>query len=1173
MGGKEIVAIGLKNTTRRSNLVPETPTPMANLAPDKPVVPRPDERIVHPLDQLRGLIRRYVLIEGLLAAFIFLGGWYATLLLLDYGLFKLFTWDWVMEGGRWLRGAALTAAILLLGTLLVRRIIVRLSTELSYPALALVLERRFPAVLGDRLITAVELADVEGMARYGYSPAMIRHTIAEARELVGRVAVEEVFDWGRLRRMAVWAVAIPLATVLSAFAIHAVSVRSIQPRHAAWKLWHITTLLLERDALLRDTPWPRRALLIPDEATARGLRIARDGGVARLRAYSYRWVIADRTRPEGWRPLLWSDVTPQLIGQPVPPIPFSQLGLSREPSSRTALAALAGAPLFPAASDFPDYNPLLSTDPSDWTVDELERRLRGDEEPLRRRLQQTMGTDYDALLAVFERLEVLATDPAWWRTLRRLEVPEQVSYAYAGRQTAGAGPLMPEGDNAYVGEISGLKEDVRFILKAEDFRTPPRSITLIPPPVLVRMTAVTYEPAYLHHAAPLGRGYEALRGLRQRMPEQRLSLTGDKSILVVPMGTEVVVTATTEEPIVAAYVIPRVGRVPGARPGSAAPVPLLIPDALSDPANPEAPPAGRTCLLEFRGEFRLTSPVECEIELVNADGIRTRREILLQIVEDQPPVVEMAPDIIRRVGNLYYVTPRAKIPFHPDSYLRDDYGLSKVEYLVYYAPEESDIGRLLRAAHGLRTLACVPLPAVPAPLELAVLARLTQQATPQSARQEAAFLLAKFYRLEQSLRRETPEHLAALLQQPLPRTNRDLVRTFKLRTEILPRRTTRSDGSLEAFRWEIDGDYFDMAGLGLEAPVGDVQPRYRVDLTIRATDTNFDTGPRTAMASEPLRLLVVSPADLLVEIGKEEEGLAVKLDDALRRLSDAQRKYAYVRSVHESQRIDELDPARVRVKDAVTDLNKARELVQQVAREFHRIERECIVNQLEERTVTHYGMFANRLDRVLGDNPLPVSPAEDEELRSGRLIPEQSFPQVETLQQKVLAALDEGRLAEPFVVIQSDQALQALYRELAKIRAILGEAQSKDRLIRELTALIERRERIRRELIQWRAELEADRFAKEPAIGTLGPVFLAKGEARRLKHTIRWRQYEEDELPVQITVSNPAALQVPAQLKLSFETHQNDFDYEVRAGNLEGEFTITLTPKSGQPVTVKVTVK
>ena len=41
----------------------------------------------------------------------------------------------------------------------------------------LMLERKFPALLGDRLITAVELSDPEEAAKLGYSPAMIRETI------------------------------------------------------------------------------------------------------------------------------------------------------------------------------------------------------------------------------------------------------------------------------------------------------------------------------------------------------------------------------------------------------------------------------------------------------------------------------------------------------------------------------------------------------------------------------------------------------------------------------------------------------------------------------------------------------------------------------------------------------------------------------------------------------------------------------------------------------------------------------------------------------------------------------------------------------------------------------------------------------------------------------------
>ncbi len=1140
---------------------------MALHTPPAPAA-RLDERIVHPLEQLRGRIRRYVVIESLLAIAIFLGIWYAAVLVLDYGLFKLFTWDWVMEAGRWLRGAALTAALLVLAVLLVRRLVVRLSTELSYPALALVLERRYPELLGDRLITAVELADVEGAARYGYSPAMIRATIAQARELVGQVDVAAVFNWRRLWRMALLAVALPAGTITSAMIIHAVAVGGLQPRQAAWKLWHVSAIAAERNVLLWDTPWPRRALLVPDAATARGLRIARDGGVARLRADAYRWVIADRSRPDGWRPLLWSDVTPELVGQPVPAVPFARLGRPDEPSTRNALLAVVGARVAPAADSFPDRHPLLPDDPAAWTVDALEERLQHPE--VAARLRAAMGSDYDALLAVWERLETIATDPAWFRRLRKLDRPAQVTFTYRGRRTAGNGPLSPEGEHSYVGEITGLKENVQFVLKAEDYRTPPRPITLVPPPTLVRLSSVSYEPAYLHHPAPEGEGYEVLRGLRQRMPEERLSLTGDKTILVVPAGTELVIQAQTEEPIVAAWAVPRVGRIPGAVAGAATPVPLTITDAA---AADDGRPMGRTFSIAFRGEFRLRSPVEFSLLMENADGIQAQRDILIQIVEDQPPVLEVAPDIIRRVGNLYYVTPRAKIPFNPNSYVRDDNGLSKVEYVATYYAEDTEVGRLLRAASALQLIGPVPLPGSPAAMELTRTAVQSRRATPEVQRQQSSFLLAKFYRLEQALRRETLSHLRSILEQPLPRERRELVRNFTLQTQLLPVRTLRPDGSLESFRWEIDGDYFDVRGLNLEAPPGEVQPRYRVDLAVRATDTNFDSGPQATQTPEPIRLLIVSPGDLLVEIGKEEEALASRLDEALRRLSDAQRKYAYVRSVHESHRGEELDPCRVRAKDAAQDLAKAREVVQQVSREFRRIERECIVNQLDERNIAHYGLFANRLDRILGDNPFPVSPQEDDEFRRGVLVPEQTFPAVDQLQQQVQTHLEDGRLAPLPEVVAAENAFNALYRELGKIRALLGEALSKDRLIRELAALIERRERIRAELLKWRAELEADQFAKEPAIGPVGAVFLAKGETRRLQHTIRWRQYEEDELIVRLSSSNPAAVQVPPTLKLNFEQHQTDFSYEVRAGTLEGEFEITLTPQAGKPVTVKVTVK
>src|SRR5438477_12512593 len=144
-----------------------------------------DPQVYHPLDRLRGIIQRYVIIEGVLSAVLFVAAWFTLGLALDYGVFKTTGWDWARDGSWWVRFLALITAGALFVAILVFRIVRRLTTEFSYPSLALVLERKFPKILGDRLITAVEMADVEAMGKFGYSKDMIRATIAEARERVG----------------------------------------------------------------------------------------------------------------------------------------------------------------------------------------------------------------------------------------------------------------------------------------------------------------------------------------------------------------------------------------------------------------------------------------------------------------------------------------------------------------------------------------------------------------------------------------------------------------------------------------------------------------------------------------------------------------------------------------------------------------------------------------------------------------------------------------------------------------------------------------------------------------------------------------------------------------------------------------------------------------------------
>src|SRR5438445_9021060 len=100
---------------------------MATANRPQPTETRIDPAVSHPLDHLRGTIRRYVVLEGLLTAGLFLVGWFAVGLVLDFGVFKAFTLDWVQDAPRWVRAIGLVVAVGLLLFILVRRIALRLT--------------------------------------------------------------------------------------------------------------------------------------------------------------------------------------------------------------------------------------------------------------------------------------------------------------------------------------------------------------------------------------------------------------------------------------------------------------------------------------------------------------------------------------------------------------------------------------------------------------------------------------------------------------------------------------------------------------------------------------------------------------------------------------------------------------------------------------------------------------------------------------------------------------------------------------------------------------------------------------------------------------------------------------------------------------------------------------
>src|SRR5205823_1324764 len=101
------------------------------------------------------------------------------------------------------------------------------------------------------------------------------------------------------------------------------------------------------------------------------------------------------------------------------------------------------------------------------------------------------GPEYEALQndldRVFARLDEQAANPAMGRRLRKLDVPDAVKLVYSGQTKSGEVTLGPQKNNEFSSPITDLKESVHFVVRAEDFRTPSKSITLVPPPMFTSL--------------------------------------------------------------------------------------------------------------------------------------------------------------------------------------------------------------------------------------------------------------------------------------------------------------------------------------------------------------------------------------------------------------------------------------------------------------------------------------------------------------------------------------------------------------------------------------------------------------------------------------------------------------------------------------------------------------
>ncbi|MFO0938085.1 MAG: hypothetical protein U0798_16400 [Gemmataceae bacterium] len=1014
--------------------------------------------ISHPLEQLRGGIRKFVLWDGLLAAglVVVIGYWLGVAF--DYGSFKLFTIDWVLDAPKLLRVVGLLIFLGLLAAIVGYLWYYRLTRTFSNSSLALVLEKRFPQLLGDRLITAVELADVEKAKNSGISGDMLRDTIADARERVAKVPVSQAFNWGRLKSRGMTLVAVAIGLFILVFAGSAALSGTASPTLFGWRFANVSSTWIGRNLFLKNTPWPRRSHLevmgFPESGE---LRIGKDAPTPTLRVKSYQWVIADPNTRYGWRPMLGRDVPPALSGEPAIP--------------------------------------------ADRLLDEVEAEARA-----------TYATTFD-------RLEAEASTPAP-HLIRKLVIPEAVTLRYAGRTVRGTIQLNRQANNEFVGEIAGLKESVQFYVKGEDFATDTKTITLVPPPMLLKLSRDEWVPAYLYHSAP-GGNFQLLKGLRQSFAGKDFSLTGEKSTCVVLSGTELTVTGTADKPLKEIRITAKAGNVPGTSVGAKSPMVLT-------PQNNDS------FSIAFKGDAKLTATTEFDVTLVDPDGVANTRTVTIQVVDDQPPVVELGVDILRKKGNEYLVTPIARVPFVTESFIRDDHALSKVEFTFAYSQVDAKEVVALQARAVLNLVAGTPvLPSPAAAFGPAGTIIVANQLTRTNRKTAGSAPMPRFAEMMQALPAITPELLKQRLTQPVDPDRADVIKEVKFLDPI------RDGFDLERF----------LPKLRVTDPTQD-QPQYRIELNVLATDANVESGPKTGQALEPIRLLVVSEAELLAEISKEEEGLINKLDDTIKKLKAAQAKLNDMadRLTSPAPQDDLVVSSSVRSNDITQDISKAKDQSAGILIEYKRLFREAETNRCGRNVLDRY------LTSVLG--PL------DE-------VNQKQFPAAEEQHRIVNDELAANRKPVLLTLNSDKAALAELIVKLEIIRTTLGDALSIQKAQEELRKIIDRQTGIQKSAKIIRELIVEKLFA--PEIKSAQTVIVNKNSTITVKHSIDWKLYDKGEIKVNIVAPDGSGLTVPGVVTVKDD--KDELVYDVKSGDKTGDFKVILTPAVGKPAEVIVTVK
>lgn len=884
--------------------------------------PQTAPRVRHPLDAVRSHIRRYVLLETAAAVLLFLAIWFWVGLFIDYGTFFATAYDWVLElnfidvGGQASRGVrigVLACIAIGVGYLIATKLFVRLFKEFSDPAVALVLERRFPKELGDRLITAVELSDPKKAESYGFSGAMLAQTVNEAAERVERVPVHEVFDWARLRRhwWLVGFATVGMFVIVMAATLGVQAIRGVlaSPIDNFWRFRDVASIWTERNVQLQDSYWLRSAQLeivrFQDTPKHPGeMRVGRDEARPELVVRAVSWVVPDARAVGGWRALNVGDMQTLLsrdrvAGIEIPPdwpgwiIDLDDLDASIPAGSvpanwqgKTVGEVAKELAADPALRDNLEKSGALKAVATlgDWTTWNLDKLLLQIERPdVQARLTAEHPSATPTLRELEAALEELAASARRNRQIRKLEQPKEVGIVFRGATTRSSAPGESKGQSKFAFGLADLKESVSFFVSGGDYFTPPLRITLAPPPSIREISIDKEEPAYLYHW--IAGSQEPLKGIKQIFQGVKISVTGETSAIDVPLGTNLTLNAIVDRPLKDGIRISPAGQLrdPG----------VVVPDNAVTRS-----PDGSGFSVRFD---KIDRAMEFQFEFFDEDNVRGKRRVRIRPIDDQAPeILNFELGVVLRKPRFkdglarsltgtgasegLLVTPNAVLPF--GGTVRDDIALTGIRWVYETQPitieaaTGKDPGRvILEGNPALRRSSLIV-----SALQFSPLSSWQALASPAYVN-----FVSRAIAIDLKQKQPDPERSAPLASfvEALKSVPDATLAEVNARLRDKPAKKPFLKEHLLRDR-EVFSVPQQLADLAMKDKTTQAQIFHILKLSVAATDNNIETGPSTSKTRSPLFFLVVPETELLAQIGLEEEVLRDRLEKVVQKLKAAQ---------------------------------------------------------------------------------------------------------------------------------------------------------------------------------------------------------------------------------------------------------------------------------------------